>query len=92
LILFADNLGYGFSYGDAADTNKNDGHMKNSNHHYRLAVDLNLILDRGKGEYIRESTHPAWGELHSYWENHLGGAPMIISDANHFSFEHNGNY
>lgn len=89
LILYADAQGYGFTLGDASDTNKNDGHMENSNHHVRLAIDLNLFVD---GEYIRESIHPAWGELHSYWENHLGGAPMIISDANHFSFEHNGVY
>lgn len=87
LILYAESMGYDLTYGDAADVNKNDGHHKNSTHHVRLAVDFNLFID---GEWITDSTHEAWAVLHTYWETHLGGSPMILVDANHFSFEHNG--
>lgn len=85
LICFATKQGYGLTFGDAYATS---GHMANSNHYVRLAVDFNLFID---GEYITSSQHEAWGVLHEYWEGLSDmAAPMIISDANHFSFVHNG--
>ena len=87
LIIYATKQGYAMTFGDA---NASSGHKENSNHYIRLAVDFNLFIE---GEYIRTSQHPAWGDLHEYWEGlseHC--APMIISDANHFSFAHNGRW
>jgi hypothetical protein len=88
LLVYAYSKGYAFSDGGGEDRNKNDGHMQDSCHHYALAKDLNLFIDK---KYIRESTHEAWADLHTYWEALSPMAsPMILNDANHFSFWHNG--
>ena len=95
LGAYAKAQGYRLTFGDAYRDPRVFGHIgekngygsKNSNHKLRLAVDVNLKVD---GVYIEDSAHPAWGVLHQYWETHLGGAPMLLDDANHFSYEHNG--
>ena len=85
LIVYATKQGYSLTFGDAYATR---GHIPNSNHYRRLAVDFNLFVD---GEYIRTSQHRAWSDLHEHWETLSPMAsPMIISDANHFSFTHKG--
>lgn len=82
LFLEAERLGYELTYGDAwAKT----GHMNGSNHYARLAVDLNLFID---GEYVTDARGHT--ELHDFWENKCGGAPMIEGDPNHYSYEHRG--
>lgn len=84
LIRFAFEHGYFLTFGDAyRDPRVKYGHPK-SNHRNRLAVDFNLFVD---GEYIQDSKHPAWIVLHKEWAR-LGGARMLINDANHFSFKH----
>lgn len=83
MIVYAYKQGYGLTFGDAYAT---DGHMDNSNHYRRLAVDFNLIVN---GVYITSSSHPAWLVMHSYFEQ-LGGGRMISNDAGHFSVEWNG--
>ena len=85
LITYATKQGYGLTFGDAFATT---GHMKNSNHYKRLAVDFNLFID---GEYIVSSEHKAWGDLHGQWESlSKHSSPLILDDSNHFSFSHNG--
>lgn len=89
LVPFAFRKGYYLTYGDAyrdPEYNNSVGGHKYSTHQSRLAVDFNLFID---GEYITDSDHPAWVELHNEWER-LGGSKMIKKDANHFSFKHNG--
>ncbi len=82
LILYANMRGVGLTFGDAYATT---GHIKNSNHYNRLAVDFNLFVD---GEYIDDGDHPEFIALHNYWVS-IGGC-TIDRDRNHFSVEHNG--
>ena len=94
LIVYAYGCGYELTFGDAYRDPRVFGEVgekagygnKNSVHKVRLAVDLNLFV---RGEYITDSTHPAWYCLHNKWTL-LGGADMINEDANHFSFEYAG--
>lgn len=85
LILYADSLGCQLTFGDCYAGGA-FGHMENSNHYRRLAVDFNLFVE---GEYINDGDNHMWAKLHEYFEE-LGGAPMIKKDANHFSFKHRG--
>ena len=76
------------TFGDAARIDRR-GHMPNSNHYIRLAIDLNLFVD---GEWITDSSHPVWEQIGEAWE---GMHPMArwggrFGDGNHFSFEHKG--
>ena len=81
LILYAYEQGYEISMGDVwAKT----GHKVNSNHHIRLAADLNLFKN---GVYLTDGT--GHDILHDYWDT-LGGAKRIDRDLNHYSFEHKG--
>lgn len=65
LILFAYELGYEITLGDAYATR---GHSPNSCHYMRLAIDLNLFKD---GEFLtKTSNHKAMGE---FWES-IGGS------------------
>jgi len=87
LLTYAGTKGYEFTLGDAyMKPGSNDGRSGKSCHRHRLAIDLNLFVN---GEYIRDSWHKAWDDLHSYWEI-LGGSKAIENDKNHFSFEHQG--
>ena len=61
LILYAHNEGYELTFGDAW---AHDGHMDDSLHYSRLAIDLNLFKD---GAYLSDTEdHRFLGE---YWES-----------------------
>lgn len=82
LIIKAYEMGYQLTFGDAyAKT----GHMKDSLHYSRLAVDLNLFKD---GAYLTKTEdHLPLGE---YWES-LGGAwGGRFGDGNHYSLANAG--
>ena len=82
LILYAYEQGYEITMGDAY---AKSGHIKNSNHYRRMAIDLNLFKD---GEYLTEtSDHKPLGD---HWEsldenNRWGGH---YSDGNHYENIH----
>lgn len=80
LIIYAESLGYGLTFGDAYATT---GHKKKSFHYSRLAVDFNLFID---GEY-QEST-AAHQPLGLYWERIGGtwGGKFDSPDGNHYSY------
>ncbi len=79
LIIYAESLGYGLTFGDAYAVT---GHKKNSFHYSRLAVDFNLFKD---GEYLTETTDHL--ELGKYWESIGGtwGGRFNSPDGNHYS-------
>jgi len=82
LILYADSRGYELSFGDAW---ARSGHMTNSLHYIRLAIDLNLFRD---GIYLTEtSDHEPLG---LYWESMGGSWGGRFQDGNHYSLEHKG--
>ena len=81
LIRYAYANGYEMTFGDAYATS---GHMDNSNHYLRLAIDLNLFKD---GKWLSDGTGHDF--LHDYWDS-IGGAKRIPNDLNHYSLEHNG--
>jgi hypothetical protein len=95
LIQFANQRGYGLTFGEAYRTpeqaklnaQKGTG-ITSSLHRQRLAVDFNLFIN---GEY--QTCTEAYRELGEYWES-LGGAWggrfKNRPDGNHFSLEHNG--
>ncbi len=94
LICYAFSQGYVLTLGDgyrapkvfgAPGVLKGYGHP-NSNHKRRLAMDFNLKID---GKLIWTSEHPAWDDLHDFFES-LGGAPALKGDAGHFSFKWKG--
>jgi hypothetical protein len=87
LIDHAYERGWAFTFGDA---NRPDqaGHMKNSLHYIRLAIDLNLFVN---DEY-QANDCPEWQALGGLWEAlhplcRWGGR---FGDENHFSLEHDG--
>jgi len=94
LIEWADQNGYGLTFGEAyrtpeqAQLNAKSGKgIANSLHTQRLAVDFNLFVN---GQYQTDSA--AYKPLGEYWES-LGGAwggRFSKPDGNHFSLEHNG--
>jgi hypothetical protein len=58
-------------------------HRARSLHYEGLACDINLTVD---GKYITSGDHPAWKELHAYWESlHPLNRKPVKDDANHFS-------
>ena len=87
LILHADSLGYGLTFGDCyRDPRCEYGHPK-STHRSRLAVDFNLFQD---GEYLVGSdAEYAHNILHNFWDL-KGGSRRLDGDLNHYSFTHNG--
>jgi len=82
LIDFADSHGYELTFGDAYATT---GHMENSLHGKRLAIDLNLFQD---GVFL--TTTEAHLPLGEYWESIGGSWGGRFNDGNHYSLEHNG--
>ena len=82
LILYAHELGYEVTLGDAyAKT----GHSTNSFHYKRLAIDLNLFKD---WKYLTETEdHKPLGE---YWESLGGSWGGHFDDGNHYSLEYQG--
>jgi len=95
LITYAFSQGYELSSGDAYRDPRLHGKFGDklgygsaySLHKLRLAKDFNLFVNK---KWIQTSEHPAWDDLHNFWES-LGGAKRIRGDANHFSFQY-GNY
>ena len=82
LIKWAYAQGYEMTFGDAFAMT---GHMKNSLHYSRLAIDLNLFKD---GQYLTSSeAHRPIGE---YWESMGGTWGGRFKDGNHYSLEHEG--
>lgn len=80
LILYAYQLGYELTFGDAyAKT----GHIKRSFHYSRLAIDLNLFKD-GKFQRTTEAHEP----LGKFWESIGGtwGGRFATPDGNHYSW------
>jgi len=83
LIRYAYNMGYELSFGDAY---AKSGHMPNSLHYIRLAVDFNLFDTYGN--YLeRTEDHLPLGE---YWESIGGTWGGRFNDGNHYSLEHMG--
>lgn len=85
LILHADQLGYGVTFGDAfRDPRVPYGHA-NSLHRQRLAIDLNLFRD---GQFLTSTKdHQPLGE---YWESIGGTWGGRFNDGNHYSLAHAG--
>ena len=82
LIIEADRLGFELSFDDAFAV---QGHMKNSLHYRRLAIDLNLFRN---GKYLEKtSSHLQLGQ---YWESIGGSWGGRFADGNHYSLEHKG--
>lgn len=82
LIIFAYANGYELTLGDAY---AQFGHMKNSLHGQRLAIDLNLFKE---GKWLNKTEdHKALGE---YWEAIGGSWGGRFKDGNHYSLEHEG--
>jgi hypothetical protein len=77
LILHASVKGYELTFGDAYATS---GHIKDSFHYKRLAIDLNLFKD---GVYLTETEdHRPLGE---YWQSIGGTWGGDFDDGNHYS-------
>ena len=82
LIIFADDQGYELTFGDAFATS---GHMKDSLHYSRLAIDLNLFKG---GVYLTETMD--YKTLGTYWESIGGSWGGRFGDGNHYSLEYKG--
>lgn len=87
LILHAESLGYGLTFGDCYRSNKVFYGHPESTHRSRLAVDFNIFengnyLDGIEAEY-------AHNQLHNFWDLE-GGSERIANDLNHYSFKHRG--
>jgi hypothetical protein len=77
LILYAYEIGYELTFGDAYATY---GHIKDSFHYKRLAIDLNLFKD---GIYLTKTEdHLPLGE---FWESIGGSWGGRWRDGNHYS-------
>lgn len=95
LVIYAYEIGYELTYGDAYRDKRMHGEVgekkayghKNSCHKVRLAVDFNIFED---GKYLQGSEATfAHNRLHDYWDQ-LGGGKRIKHDLNHYSFEWQG--
>lgn len=93
LILWANQQGYEFTFGDAYRDPRLHGAMgvklgygrATSCHKIRLAVDLNLFKD---GVFLTDTEdHRPIGE---HWESMGGAWGGRFNDGNHYSFEHEG--
>jgi hypothetical protein len=84
LILFVYERGYTMSFGDAW---AHDGHMPNSLHYDRLAIDINLFKN---GVYLEETKD--YREPGEFWESIGGswGGRFSSGDGNHFSLSFEG--
>jgi hypothetical protein len=83
LIDYATELGYELTFGDAFATT---GHIPNSKHYRRLAIDLNLFKD---GIFLETTEdHKPLGE---YWEKIGGiwGGRFKNKDGNHYEWPEN---
>jgi len=80
LIRFAYRNGYTISFGDAY---ANSGHIEDSLHYTRLAIDINLFKN-GKLLTTTED-HRLLGE---YWESLGGGWGGRFNDGNHYEYRY----
>ena len=78
LILFAYQQGFELTFGDAYATT---GHIVNSFHYRRLAIDLNLF--RGSEYLTSTEDHRILGE---FWESIGGTWGGRFGDGNHYSW------
>jgi len=78
LILFAYEQGYELTFGDAFAT---IGHIEDSFHYKRLAIDLNLFKD---GTYLTSTSDHL--PLGLFWESIGGSWGGRFNDGNHYSF------
>jgi hypothetical protein len=83
LIGYAFSQGFSLTFGDAWCK---AGHMADSLHYQRLAVDFNLFVD---GVWIK-TDNAAWHTLGNYWKSldtlaRWGGEISGLVDLNHFS-------
>ena len=82
LLMYAYEIGYEVTLGDAY---AHDGHMENSLHYERLAIDLNLFRN---GRYLTKTEH--YESLGLFWESIGGSWGGRFDDGNHFSLAHGG--
>lgn len=76
LILYAYEIGYSVTFGDAW---AKSGHKDASKHYVRLAVDLNLFRS---GKYLRSTkSHEPLGK---FWESMEGTWGGRFDDGNHY--------
>jgi len=79
LILYAYELGYEITLGDAWAQSEDGHHKVNSKHYVRLAIDLNLFKN---GKYLEETEdHRPLGE---FWESVGGTWGGRFDDGNHY--------
>ncbi len=78
LIIFAYDQGYELSFGDAL---AKDGHIENSFHYKKLAIDLNLFRN---GRYFKDTEFHR--PLGLYWESIGGSWGGRWADGNHYSY------
>ena len=85
LIAFTYSQGYEFTFGDAWRAD-GKGHIANSFHYIRLAIDLNLFVG---GKWISIYS-PEWQLLGDYWKSLdpecTWGGDFKQLDYNHFSY------
>ena len=84
LIVWAYTNGYELTFGDAWGSQKDNRHMPDSNHYRRLAIDLNLFIDK-----VYQPSTQAHRPLGIFWkslreENRWGG-DFLKQDGNHYS-------
>lgn len=85
LILYIYECGYEVTYGDAYRDPRSPYGTKNSAHHKRLALDLNLFLN---GRYLKKTEHHRkFGE---FWESldagNKWGGRFKRPDGNHYQY------
>lgn len=80
LIRFAYRNGYRISFGDAYS---NSGHVKDSLHYTRLAIDVNLFR---KGKLLTQTEDH--GLLGEYWESLGGQWGGRWRDGNHYEYRY----
>ena len=78
LLQYATLQGYEITFGDAWATN---GHIRDSLHYSRLAIDLNLFKD---GKYLTK-TKDHW-KLGMFWKSLGGSWGGDWDDGNHYSY------
>ena len=86
LTLFSRYQGWYFAVDMARRCEECPVGDEDSVHKLGLAEDMNLYID---GDYIEDGT--GHDVLHDFWDM-LGGAPRILIDMNHYSFEWQGKW
>lgn len=82
LLCYCELSGLKITLGDAW---AHDGHMENSLHYIRLAIDLNFFRD---GDYLIDTED--YRDAGEYWESIGGSWGGRFKDGNHFSLSYQG--